>query len=41
LRPRACVFSQLDVLSFIVLGVLMIAASWAYTRVRGQIQRYL
>lgn len=38
-------FSQLDVLSriasFIVLGVLMITASWAYTRFRDQIQRYL
>ena len=38
-------FSQLDTLSriasFIVLGVLMIAASWAYTRFRNQIQRYL
>jgi hypothetical protein len=38
-------FSQLDVLSriasFIVLGVLMITASWAYSRFRNQIQRYL
>lgn len=38
-------FLQLDVLSriasFIVLGVLMITASWAYTRFRSQIQRYL
>ncbi|MFN0102354.1 MAG: DUF2339 domain-containing protein [Bryobacteraceae bacterium] len=38
-------FSQLDtlsrILSFIVLGCLLIAASWAYSRFREQIQRYL
>ncbi len=38
-------FSQLDtlsrILSFIVLGCLLIAASWAYSRFREQIHRYL
>jgi uncharacterized membrane protein len=38
-------FSQLDILSrilsFIVLGCLLIAASWAYSRFREQIQKYL
>ncbi|MBI2687005.1 MAG: DUF2339 domain-containing protein [Acidobacteria bacterium] len=37
-------FSQLDtlsrILSFIVLGTLLIAASWAYSRFREQIKRY-
>jgi uncharacterized membrane protein len=38
-------FSQLDTLSriasFIVLGLLLIAASWAYSRFRQQIKQYL
>jgi hypothetical protein len=38
-------FSQLDTLSriasFIVLGLMLIAASWAYSRFREQIKRYL
>ena len=38
-------FSQLDklsrILSFIVLGILLITVSWAYSRFRDQIKRYL
>jgi uncharacterized membrane protein len=38
-------FSQLDtlsrILSFIVLGALLIAASWAYSRFREHVQKLL
>jgi len=38
-------FSQLEMLSriasFIVLGLLLIGASWAYSKYKDQIQRYL
>jgi uncharacterized membrane protein len=38
-------FSQLDmlsrILSFLGLGLLLLATSWVYTRFREQIRRYL
>jgi len=29
------------ILSFIVLGLILVGVSWMYTRFRGRIQRYL